>query len=492
MGETVDLFVLGGGVNGCGIARDAAGRGLRVTLAEMGDLAQATSSASSKLIHGGLRYLEFYEFRLVREALSERAVLLAAMPHIAWPLRFVLPYHAGLRPKWMLRSGLFLYDRLGGGGLPGTKQVDLARHPAGALLSRRFKTGFEYSDAWVDDARLVALNARDAAMRGATILTRARVVSTTRHPSHWDISVERNGRVETHRARRLVNAAGPWAGDVSTMTGLRHSLRLVRGSHIVLPRLPGLDQPYILQGDDGRVVFLMPYEDDFTLIGTTDVEQPDLSDDPSCSGEEARYLISFVNEYLRVPVSVADIVWSYAGVRPLIEGEGDAQSASRDYQLAYDDSGGAPVLTVLGGKLTTYRRLAESALSRLGFDGRWTAGAPLPGGTFDRQAGPAMIAAWMERHPFLTQTWARRLLRSYGTEAETILDGATHLSDLGQDFGADLTEAEVRFLMRNEFARTAEDVLWRRSKLGLRFDPDGVDALNGFMTKTAQERTAAE
>jgi glycerol-3-phosphate dehydrogenase len=491
MNDIVDLFVIGGGVNGTGIARDAAGRGLGVTLAEMGDLAQATSSASSKLIHGGLRYLEFYEFRLVRESLQEREKLLAAMPHIAWPMRFVLPHHSGLRPDWMLRSGLFLYDRLGGRGLPGTKRINLRSHPAGALLKPSFRTGFEYSDAWVDDARLVVLNARDAEMRGATILTRAKVVSTTRHAAHWDVEVERDGRIETHRARKLVNAAGPWAGKLSETTGDPHKLRLVRGSHIVLPRLPGHDQPYILQGGDGRIVFVIPYEDDFTLIGTTEAEHHGSASEAVCSPEEKAYLVDFVNDYFAHPISTDDIVWTYSGVRPLIESEGSARSASRDYQLAYDDDG-APLLTVLGGKLTTFRKLAESALERLGYGGQWTARAPLPGGTFDRRQGIAMIGRWLEAHPFLTEAWARRLLRSYGTEAETILGNAATAEDLGQDFGATLSEAEVRFLMRHEYARTAEDVVWRRTKLGLRLDADQVAALDAFMAEARGEAAAAE
>ncbi|WP_138422765.1 glycerol-3-phosphate dehydrogenase [Maritimibacter alexandrii] len=491
MSETVDLFVIGGGVNGVGIARDAAGRGLRVTLAEMNDLASATSSASSKLIHGGLRYLEFYEFRLVRESLQEREKLLAAMPHIAWPMRFVLPHHSGLRPDWMLRSGLFLYDRLGGRGLPGTKRVDLRGHPAGALLKPSFRTGFEYSDAWVDDARLVALNARDTVMRGGRILTRAKVVATARHASHWEVNVERDGRIETHRARKLVNAAGPWAGDLSEKTGDAHRLRLVRGSHIVVPRLPGHDQPYILQGGDGRIVFVIPYEDDFTLIGTTEAEHDGSPGEAECSPAEAQYLVDFVNDYLATPVSTDQVVWTYSGVRPLIDSEGSARSASRDYQLAYDDSA-APLLTVLGGKLTTYRKLAESALETLGYTGRWTARAPLPGGAYNRKSGPRMVGTWMQRHPFLTEAWARRLLRSYGTEAETILGSATEASDLGRDFGATLTEAEVRHLMRHEFAVTAEDVLWRRTKLGLRVDAEQVAALEAFMSEARAERAAAE
>lgn len=491
MVDTVDLFVIGGGVNGCGIARDAAGRGLRVTLAEMGDLAQATSSASSKLIHGGLRYLEFYEFRLVRESLAEREKLLAAMPHIAWPMRFVLPHHKGLRPDWMLRTGLLIYDTLGGRGLPPTRRIDLRRHPAGKLLAERFHHGFEYSDAWVDDARLVVLNARDAAMRGASILTRAKVIAVSRHPAHWEINVERDGQIEIHRARRLVNAAGPWAGEVSRKTGAPHQIRLVRGSHIVLKRLPGHEQPYILQGGDGRIVFVIPYEDDFTLIGTTEAEHHGDASGAECSPEEAQYLLNFVNDYLATPLGRKDIVWTYSGVRPLIESEGDARSASRDYQLDYDDTGGAPLLTVLGGKLTTYRKLSETVLDLMGIGGPWTARAPLPGGTYHRREAPAKLAALRAAHPFLTEAWAKRLLRSYGTEAESILAGAKTVADLGEDFGSTLTEAEVRFLVRHEFARTSEDVLWRRTKIGLRIDAAGRRALDAAMARLAGEAASA-
>lgn len=483
MNETVDLFVIGGGVNGCGIARDAAGRGLSVTLAEMGDLAQATSSASSKLIHGGLRYLEFYEFRLVREALAERKHLLSAMPHIAWPMRFVLPHHEGLRPPWLLRSGLFLYDSLAPRGLPGTAQLDLRTHPAGKLLKDHLKLGFEYSDAWVDDARLVVLNARDTVERGGTVLTRARVTRATRFAAHWEVEVEveQGGETHIHRARRLVNAAGPWAGSLSPALGQSYKLRLVRGSHIVIPRIEGHEQPYILQGQDGRIVFLIPYEDDFTLIGTTEADHEADPLDAQCSEAEASYLVDFVNAYLARPISVEDVVWSYAGVRPLMASEGDARSASRDYELALDEDGGAPVLTVLGGKLTTYRKLAEAALAKLGLSGAWTAGAPLPGGDYGRDEARVKLDQMMVDHPFLTKAWAERLLRSYGTDAQVILGDAKAPEDLGRDFGASLSEAEVRHLMAREFAQTAEDVVWRRTKLGLRLSREEVAALDAWI-----------
>ncbi|SMH33460.1 glycerol-3-phosphate dehydrogenase [Maritimibacter sp. HL-12] len=487
MGETeeremVDLFVAGGGVNGCAIARDAAGRGQSVVLAEQGDLASATSSASSKLIHGGLRYLETYEFKLVREALRERAVLLAALPHIAWPMRFVLPHHTGLRPRWMLRAGLFLYDHLASrGGLPASRAVNLTTHPAGRLLKSSFTSGFEYSDGWVDDSRLVVLNARDARERGAEILTRAKVTSARRHADHWEIEIDRGGVLEIRRARMLVNAAGPWAGLLSEHIGPRHGLRLVRGSHIVVPRLEGHDQPYILQGHDGRIVFLIPFEEDFTLIGTTEAEHGADPASAECSEAETEYLIAFVNDYLAKPVTKSDIVWSFSGVRPLIESGGDATSASRDYQLVRDDKGGAPLLTVLGGKITAYRILAEQALDKLGVPGAWTAGAALPGGDFDRAEKPAMVKALVADYPFLTETWARRLVTAYGTDARRILGAAKSTQDLGGDFGATLTAAEVHHMMVHEFARTAEDIVWRRSKLGLKLSEDEIAGLAAWL-----------
>jgi len=485
MNQTVDIFIIGGGINGAGIARDAAGRGLSVTLAEAEDLAGATSSASSKLIHGGLRYLETYEFKLVRESLSERAKLLAALPHIAWPMRFVLPHHKGLRPRWMLRAGLFLYDHLAPlGMLKRSIPVDLRRHPAGGLLKPQFTSGFEYSDGWVDDARLVALNARDAAEHGATILTRARVLAARRRGAFWEIEVERNGAIEIHNAWRLINVAGPWVDVVAETVGTPHPIRLVRGSHIVVKRLAGHDQPYILQGADGRVVFVIPYDEDFTLIGTTEVDYQGEPRAAACSDEEAAYLVDFVNDYLRAPISVTDIVWSYAGVRPLIEAQGSATKASRDYRLDLDEAG-APLLTVLGGKLTTYRHLAETVLKRLGIPGEWTAYKPLPGGDFAPEDKPAIEAELCAAHPFLTEAWARRLVRSYGTEARAILGAAKTAEDLGRDFGATLTEAEVRFLIDKEFARTADDILWRRSKLGLRMNDEQRRALEVWLAGEA-------
>jgi glycerol-3-phosphate dehydrogenase len=494
-----DLFVIGGGVNGCGIARDAAGRGLRVGLAEQADLAQATSSASTKLFHGGLRYLEYYEFRLVREALIERETLLVAMPHIAWPLRFVLPHHAGLRPAWLLRLGLFVYDHLGGRRiLPPTTSLDLTRDSAGKPLKEGFTRGFEYSDCWVQDARLVVLNARDAAARGAEVMTRTRVVSAAREGGRWRIALEgADGAGRSVTARALVNAGGPWVGSVIADTlGIVSSerVRLVRGSHVVVRRLFEHDRAYIFQGGDGRVVFAIPYETDFTLIGTTDRDHDGPPEAAACSVEEAAYLRAAASEYFRAPVAAEDVVWTYSGVRPLYDdGAKSATAATRDYVLSLDrgaDGGGAPLLNVFGGKITTYRRLAEAAMAKLAPllappRGAWTARAPLPGGDFRHDEVPRLVSGLMTAYPFLDNRWALRLVRAYGTEAREVLGGARAAADLGRRFGWDLTEAEVRWLMRREWAVTADDVLWRRSKLGLRLDAAEAAALDAWMAQAA-------
>ena len=522
-GRVHDLFVIGGGINGCGIARDAAGRGLSVVLAEQGDLAQATSSASTKLFHGGLRYLEYFEFRLVREALEERETLLAAMPHISWPMRFVLPLSPGMRfdaatpaarllarlmpwmkgrrPAWMIRLGLFLYDHMGGRRiLPGTRALDLARDPAGRALKPGFRRAFEYSDCWVEDSRLVVLNACDAAARGARILTRARVTAATREPGCWRVDIRHSdGSVESVRARALVNAAGPWVADLLTGAlgcDTQAAIRLVRGSHIITRRLFEHDRAYFFQGEDGRIVFAIPYERDFTLIGTTD---RDHAGDPAaarCTADEKAYLCAFASRYFARRVTPDDIVWSYSGVRPLYDdGASTATAATRDYVLELDTAG-APLLSVFGGKITTYRRLAEAAMAKLaptfpGTGGAWTAGAPLPGGDFPVDGRPALEAALRARHPFLTPAWAGRLVRAYGTEAARILEGAATAADLGRDFGATLTEAELRWLIANEYARTAEDVVWRRTKLGLRMSGEEIAALDSWMTGQDAPRRAA-
>ncbi|HUN44198.1 MAG TPA: glycerol-3-phosphate dehydrogenase [Acetobacteraceae bacterium] len=488
MTRLFDLAVIGGGINGIGIARDAAGRGLSVLLLEQGDLAGATSSASTKLIHGGLRYLEHYAFRLVRESLAEREVLWRAAPHIVGPLRFVLPHHPGLRPRWEIRAGLFLYDHLGGRKLlPPTRVVDLRRDPAGAPLRPGFTTGFEYSDCWVDDARLVVLNARDAAARGADIRTRTRCTAARNVDGVWQLVLE--GGAEAH-ARVLVNAGGPWVARVLSSVGHTSAtaIRLVKGSHIVVPRLYQHDRAYIFQNADGRVCFAIPYHDDFTLIGTTD---EDHAGDPAVavpSAEEERYLCAAVSEYLRQVVDPASIVWRYAGVRPLRDdGASKAQEATRDYVLELQaPPGEAPVLSVFGGKLTTYRRLAEAAMAKLApffprLGGVWTAGAPLPGGNFPPDGVAALCDGLLRRYPFLSKPTGRRLVRSYGTLAAEMLGDARTVADLGQTYGADLGEREVDWLVRTEWAGTAEDILWRRSKLGLRLTADQARDLANAM-----------
>ncbi len=490
-----DLAVIGGGINGAGIARDAAGRGLSVLLAEQGDLAGATSSASTKLVHGGLRYLEHYEFRLVREALSEREVLLRIAPHIVWPLRFVLPHHAGLRPWWMIRLGLFLYDHIGGRRiLPASRSVDLRRDPAGVDLKPEYARGFEYSDCWVDDARLVVLNARDAARLGADIRVRTRVVAARRHDGAWRLRLRDGSGDSDISARVLVNAAGPWVSDVlSGVIGQNAptAIRMVKGSHIVVRRLFEHERCYLFQNADGRVCFAIPYEGDFTLIGTTD---EDYRGDPAraaISPDEEAYLLAAAGAYFRRPIDPSSIVWRYAGVRPLRDdGTSAAQEATRDYVLELDD-GGPPVLSVFGGKITTYRRLAEAAMAQLGgffsaMPGAWTAGAALPGGDFAWDGAAALGRKLTEQYRFLSSTTIHRLVRSYGTETADILGAATDAAELGEHFGAGLYAREVEWLLRREWARTAEDVLWRRSKLGLRLSPAEVARLQMWMSEGDQ------
>ena len=511
-----DLFIIGGGINGCGIARDAAGRGLRVGLAEMGDLGGATSSASTKLFHGGLRYLEFFEFKLVRHALEERETLLRAMPHISWPMRFVLPlsrdmrfdgrtptsrlltavmpWMRGRRPDWLIRLGLFLYDNLGGRKiLPATRTLRLPGTPEGAALQDRFQKAFEYSDCWVEDARLVVLNARDAEARGARIWPRTRVVRAERAGDLWRVTLDRDGSEQVVEARALVNAAGPWVADV-VQGVIRHNsrerVRLVRGSHIVVPRIAEHDKCYFFQGSDGRIIFAIPYETDFTLIGTTDQEHEGDPRSAACTSAERDYLLAFANQYLRQPLSAEDVVWTYSGVRPLYDdGAKSATAATRDYVLSLDGNG-APLLNVFGGKITTYRKLAEDAWDKLapsfpGARAHWTAGVPLPGGDFPVDGVGRLVGDLRAHHPFLTERWALRLVRAYGTEARALLNGAVTAADLGRDFGATLTEAELRWLMRHEYARTAEDVIWRRSKLGLRLTAEEIAAIDAFMAEEA-------
>ncbi len=517
--ETVDLFIIGGGINGCGIARDAVGRGLSVTLCEQGDLAQATSSASTKLFHGGLRYLEYFEFRLVREALEERETLLVAMPHISWPMRFVLPYHPdmrfevetptgklmarlmpwtrGRRPAWLIRLGLFMYDTLGGRKiLPATRTLDLKTDAAGKPLQPRFAHAYEYSDCWIEDAKLVSLNARDAAQRGAQINTRTRVVSATRTGDLWQITTENAEGQTIHTARALVNAGGPWVEDVIRNVARINSsegVRLVRGSHIVTRKLYDHDRCYFFQGTDGRIIFAIPYEQDFTLIGTTDKDHQSAPGQATCTDEERDYLLAFASQYFAKPVTRDDVVWTYSGVRPLYnDGATSATAATRDYVLSLDQNG-APLLNVFGGKITTHRRLAESALAKLApffpqAKPAWTARAPLPGGDFPHTDVAKLTANLQQSYPFLTHYWAARLIRAYGSEAATLLGQARSAADLGQDFGATLTETEVRWLITHEFAREPADILWRRTKFGLRMSDAQIEQLSAYMAATVTLR----
>jgi glycerol-3-phosphate dehydrogenase len=491
-----DLAIIGGGVNGCGIARDAAGRGLSVYLCERGDLASGTSSWSTKLVHGGLRYLEYYEFRLVREALIERELLWRAAPHIIEPLRFVLPHHAGLRPAWLLRLGLFLYDHLGGRRLlPPTRALDLDRDAAGAPLKPGlFHRGFEYSDCRVDDARLVVLNARDAADRGAVIETHTQAVRGERGPEGWRLTVHnRAGAPRTILAKALVNAAGPWVADVlahTLRTQTHAKVRLVQGSHIVVRRLYDHDRCYIFQNADGRVMFAIPYEGDFTLIGTTD---RDYEGDPSqvrATPQEIAYLCTAASENFARAVTPDQVVWAFSGVRSLYDdGASEAKAATRDYVLDLDASvATAPLLSVFGGKITTYRRLAEAALKKLApylpaAGAPWTAGAPLPGGDFPVEGRAELARSLAARYGFLDARAAARLASTYGVLATDVLGDAQSRADLGRAFGADLSEAEVRYLMAREWARDAEDVLWRRTKLGLRVSPAEAAELEAFMAE---------
>jgi glycerol-3-phosphate dehydrogenase len=477
-----DLLVIGGGINGVGIARDAAGRGLSVLLVERADLASATSSASSKLVHGGLRYLEQYEFRLVRESLAEREVLLAAAPHIIWPLRFVLPIHSGLRPPWVIRAGLFLYDHIGGRRiLPPTRTVRRGRDAALSPLDAKYVQGFEYSDCWADDARLVVLNAMDAAARGACIEPGWNVTGARREDEYWLVDmVSADGKQRTTRTRGLVNAAGPWVQDVLRATGSdrRNCLRLVKGSHVVVRRLYDGPQAFTLQTTDGRVVFIIPYQDDFTLIGTTDIP---FTGDPTvvtASTDEIEYLCNFASEYLKSPVRPTDVVWSYSGVRPLYDdGDASASTVTRDYVFDLQaPDGRAPLLSVFGGKLTTYRKLSEHAMSELRpslrIDGtrEWTMGSTLPGGDIPRGDFEAFSTQQAQRYAFAPPQLIRRLCRAYGTRAERILGNARDVKDLGAQIAPQLYEAELQYMRDHEWARTAQDALWRRSKLGLRLD----------------------
>lgn len=488
----LDIFVIGGGINGTSVARDAAGRGYSVALAEMNDLASGTSSAATKLIHGGLRYLEHYEFRLVHEALAEREVLWASAPHIIWPLRFVLPHHKGMRPAMVLRAGLAMYDYMGGRRLlPPTRTLDLTSDEAGRPLKPGYRLGFEYSDCWVDDARFVVLNARGAADRGARIHVRTRVVAARRENGGWTVDLDGEDGRRSVRARLLVNAAGPWVDEVvDTVMGEHgaHNVRLVQGSHIVVKKLYAHDRCYFFQNSDGRIFFAIPYEGDFTLIGTTDLDYRGDPGEVKITEEEKDYLLAAASEYFAAPVTRDDIVWAYSGVRPLYDdGASAAQEATRDYVLKLDgDATTGAALNVFGGKLTTSRRLAEAALEKIGdVLGRkgaaWTRTGTLPGGDFGPKSFEAEVRRLGLDYSGLGTGLLRRLMRLYGTRARALLGDAGSESDLGTHFGADLYQAEVDYLVAQEWARTAQDVLWRRTKLGLRVGAEDTARLEDYL-----------
>ena len=474
--KPVDLVVIGGGINGAGIARDAAGRGLSVILCEKDDLAQGTSSRSGKLIHGGLRYLEYYEFRLVREALIEREVLLNAAPHIVWPMRFVLPHSPEQRPAWLVRLGLFLYDHLGGRQkLPGCRNIDLRRDPEGRPIRPEFTRAFEYSDCWVDDARLVSLNALDAKERGATVMTRTAATSARRVGGSWEVAfTAADGATSTVRAKAIANAAGPWVENVINGVAGSNSprrVRLVKGSHIIVPKFWQGPQAYLFQNTDKRVIFVNPYEGDMALIGTTDIPYEGRAEDVAIDERETDYLLAAVNRYLNTPIRKDQIIHKFSGVRPLYDDNAENPSAvTRDY--VFDVAGEPPMLSVFGGKITTYRKLAEHALEKLKpffprMKEAWTAGAPLPGGDMPGADFERFLAGLRSSYPWLPEALAHHYARLYGTRSTEVIGTARSVKDLGTHFGWLLHQAEIDYLKRAEWAATAEDVLDRRTKHGL-------------------------
>ncbi|MDQ0609344.1 MULTISPECIES: glycerol-3-phosphate dehydrogenase [Variovorax] len=514
-----DVLIVGGGINGCGIARDLAGRGWRVVLCEKDDLASHTSSSSTKLIHGGLRYLEYYEFSLVRKALQEREVLLKSAPHIMWPLRFVMPHDPSMRPAWMIRIGLFMYDHLAKREvLPGSRSVDLRKHAAGKPLKNQYKRGFIYSDGWVDDARLVLLNALDAKARGAEVLTRTRCTHARRDADGWTATLESPQGTRTVRARAVVNAAGPWAesflrGVAQSAKGeslATKSLRLVKGSHIIVPRLFEHDHAYIFQNPDKRIIFAIPYQDEFTLIGTTDIELN--GDDPGAARiaqEEIDYLCTQASRYFEKPIVPADVVWTYSGVRPLLDdASGDPSAVTRDYMLESNTTA-APLLSVWGGKITTFRKLAEDAADEVGkMLGQsnaqrpaWTDGAFLAGGDLSAWIGAAkrpdddferFVSAVQAKYPWLYGKLTRRLARAYGARVSELLGDAKSLADLGPAVAPDLHERELRFLQTHEWAVSSDDVLWRRSKLGLHYTPAEREQVAAWLQANAKNNDKVE
>ena len=491
--EKFDIVIIGGGINGCGIARDAAGRGLKVLVCEKNDLGSATSSSSTKLIHGGLRYLENFQFRLVKEALREREILLNLAPHIISEMRFILPHQRNLRPSWFIRIGLFLYDNLGSREfLNKSKLVDLTNHIAGNALKQNYTKGFEYSDCWVDDSRLVILNAQDAHLNGARVLPRTSCLNATPRKGNWNLTLrdEDNKTSFEIKSRAIINATGPWSLDfLSKVVSVTkpNGLRLVRGSHIIVPKQFDHDRAYIFQNTDKRIVFAIPYEQHYTLIGTTDVEHQTGPDNVQVSREEIQYLCDSVNVYFETRVHLTDVIHSYSGVRPLLYDKTTiAQNTTRDYSIELELHDEAPLLNVFGGKLTTYRKLAESALEKLNSlltitRGSWTNTVPLPGGAFkpcefnDRKHEIYTSKTWLER------SIIDRLFSSYGTNAEKILHKINNFQEMGQYFGAGLYECEINYLRRFEWARSADDILWRRSKLGLVFSKNEYGNLEKWL-----------
>ncbi|MBT3205624.1 MAG: glycerol-3-phosphate dehydrogenase [Gammaproteobacteria bacterium] len=491
--EKVDLLVIGGGINGCGIARDAAGRGLKVLLCEKDDLASHTSSASTKLIHGGLRYLENYDFLLVRHALKEREILLNSAPHIIWPLRFILPHHEGLRPRWLLRLGLFLYDYIGGRKrLPASTGINLKKHIAGKFLKQKFTHAFEYSDCGVQDARLVVMNARDAARLGANIMTHTACTGLTRHEDYWSATIEesKSGQKKTIIAKAVVNASGPWVentlGLVSKTISSR-SVRLVKGSHIIVKKIFDHDYPYIFQHDDGRILFAIPFENDFTLLGTTDHDYHGDVDKVKIDQQEIDYICEAISHYAETPVTPDQVIWSYSGVRPLFGDEsGNASKVSRDYELELDHKA-APIVSVYGGKVTTFRILSEQAIDLLQEPlnikkSAWTENSYMPGGNIQRADFDKFVSDCQLKYSWLDKAVVRDYCRSYGTDIDNILQGLNQADDLGIYFGGGLYEKEVIYLIENEWAQSSEDILWRRSKKGLRLNTEEVKKLQQWMS----------
>ena len=488
-----DVFVAGGGINGIGVARDAAGRGYSVCLCEMNDFASGTSSNSTKLIHGGLRYLEHYKFRLVQESLKEREVLLKMAPHIIWPMRFILPHSKGMRPAWLLRLGLFLYDHLGFRKiLPGTSYVKLNKSELGSPLKSNFKFGYEYSDCWVDDSRLVILNAVDASLKGAKIQNYCKVTKVEKSDGLWSITTTDSidGKQNIFKAKCFINASGPWVDDLLNSSFKRNNsknVRLVRGSHIVVNKLFDHDRSYICQNNDNRIFFMIPYEDKYTLIGTTYIDHGQSAENVEISEEEKLYICKSANEYLNSQISLEDIVWSYSGVRPLYDdGASAAQEATRDYVIKSEQSESSLMINIFGGKITTYRRLSESILKNveefLGSKGdSWTNHSSLPGGDIDVDGQFDLQNKLQTKYPFLTQETLKRVVRSYGTISFDIFGDAEHIDSLGKHFGSGLYEREVAYLIQEEWARTSDDILFRRSKLGLSFSKDEIKNLNQYL-----------